>query len=62
MSNSELLNLVVTKMAEQKGYAYTTGYLQSLVMDTLSTSTKSNQEMYRSDLQHTLNKLIQGAV
>lgn len=57
MTNSELLNVVVTKMAEKKGYAYTTGYLQSLLMAAMFNSTKKEQEAYNSDLKYTLNNL-----
>ena len=60
MTNSELLNTLVTTMVEKKGYAYTTGYLQSTLMQVLScsTMTKREQEANRSDLQYTLNKLM----
>ena len=36
MTNSELLNALVTKMAEDKGYAYTSGYLQSFLMQVIA--------------------------
>lgn len=50
MTNSELLNELVTKMAEQKGYAYTTGYLQSLTMQLISQLSKKEQSITHSDL------------
>jgi hypothetical protein len=60
MTTSELLNALVTEMAAKKGYAYTTGYLQSMLMQTLSNSTmsKREQEANRSDLQYTLDRLL----
>lgn len=60
MTTSELLNALVTEMAVKKGYAYTTGYLQSMLMQTLSNSTmsKREQEANRSDLQYTLDRLL----
>lgn len=57
MTNSELLNVVVTKMAEKKGYAYTTGYLQSLLMSAMFNVSKKEQEAYRSDMKYTLDGL-----
>ena len=40
MTNSELLNTLVTKMVEQKGYPYTTGYLQSFLMQVIGNNLK----------------------
>ena len=62
MTNSELLNTLVTKMAEQKGYAYTAGYLQSTIMTIASGMTRKQALEFNSDLQYTLNKLTQGAL
>ena len=60
MTNSELLNTLVTEMCARKGYPYTVGYLQSTLMQVLSntTSTKREQEANRSDLQYTLDRLL----
>lgn len=57
MTNSELLNALVTKMAEKKGYAYTTGYLQSLLMSAMFNTSKKEQEAYRADMKYTLDRL-----
>jgi uncharacterized protein YjcR len=57
MTNSELLNALVTKMAEQKGYAYTTGYLQSFLMQVISETSKKTQSTIHSDLVWHLNQL-----
>lgn len=59
MTTSELLNALVTEMAAKKGYAYTTGYLQSQLMQALSYSTmsKREQDANKADLQYTLDKL-----
>ena len=57
MSNSELLNSLITKMVEQKGYAYTTGYLQSYLMQVISTTSKKEQSIIHSDLLWHLNSL-----
>ena len=57
MTNSELLNALVTKMTEQKGYAYTTGYLQSYMMQLIASSTKKEQSIIHSDLLWHLNSL-----
>lgn len=57
MTNSELLNAVITEMANKKGYAYTTGYLQSMLMSALFNVSKKEQEANRSDLQYTLQRL-----
>lgn len=57
MTNSELLNALVTKMAEQKGYAYTTGYLQSFLMQVIADTPKKTQSTIHSDLVWHLNNL-----
>ena len=60
MTNTELLSTLVNTMVEKKGYAYTTGYLQSTILTMLSHSTmsKREQEANRSDLQYALDRLI----
>lgn len=59
MTTAELINTLVTEMVEKKGYAYTTGYLQSHLVQVLSNSTmtKREQEANKSDLQWALNSL-----
>ena len=57
MTNSELLNTLVTKMAEQKGYAYTAGYLQSFLMQVIGNNTKKEQSVIHSDLVWALQSL-----
>lgn len=59
MTNSELLNALVTKMAEEKGYAYTSGYLQSFLMQVIAQLPKKQQSVVHSDLLWHLNS-IQG--
>ena len=61
MTNSELLNALVTQMVEKKGYAYTTGYIQSFLMQVISMNTKKNQSVVHSDLLHALNHLQNSA-
>ena len=57
MTNSELLNTLVTKMVEQKGYPYTTGYLQSFLMQVIGNNTKKEQSVIHSDLVWALQAL-----
>ena len=57
MTNSELLNTLVTKMVEQKGYAYTTGYLQSFLMQVIADTPKKAQSAIHSDMVWHLNSL-----
>lgn len=59
MNTSELLNAIVTQMVEKKGYAYTTGYLQSMLTQALNSDTlpKRERDANRSDLQYTLDRL-----
>ena len=57
MTNSELLNALVTKMTEQKGYAYTTGYLQSFLMQVIAGTSKKEQSAIHSDMVWHLNSL-----
>lgn len=57
MTNSELLNALVTKMAEDKGYAYTSGYLQSFLMQVIAQLPKKAQSVVHSDLVWHLNHL-----
>lgn len=61
MTNSEALNNLVTEMAKQKGYAYTTGYLQSVLMDIISATTKKQQVSINADLLRTLRMLQESA-
>ena len=58
MSTSTLLNEVVTEMAKQKGYAYTAGYLQSMLME-LSYGLRSKKlvEQFEADLQRCMQDL-----
>jgi hypothetical protein len=60
MTTTELLNKLVTTMVEKKGYAYTTGYLQSTILTMMSHSTASQveQDANRSDLQYALDRLV----
>lgn len=62
MTNSEALNALVTKMAEQKGYAYTCGYLQSFLMQVIADTPKKTQSTIHSDLLWHLNNLTKETV
>lgn len=57
MTTSTALNDLVTLMVEKKGYAYTTGYLQSFLMQAIASNTKKNQAMILSDIQYHLKNL-----
>ena len=57
MTNSEVLNALVSQMAEKKGYAYTTGYLQSFLMQVIGNTTKKEQSVIHSDLVWALQAL-----
>jgi hypothetical protein len=63
MTTSELLNTVVAEMATKKGYAYTTGYLQSMLMElSYGLRSKALQDTFREDLQVMLRKLEKESV
>ena len=58
MSTSQLLNQLVTEMASKKGYAYTAGYLQSMVMElSYGLRSKALQETFRSDIEAMIRKI-----
>jgi hypothetical protein len=58
MSMSVKLNELVTLMAKEKGYAYTAGYLQSLVMElSYGLRSKSLQDRVVSDLEYQISLL-----
>jgi len=56
-SNSELLNDMVSLMCKERGYAHSTGYLQSLVMGLSYGLSKKSNEIFRNDLIAMINKL-----
>lgn len=56
MTHSELLNELVKTMVEKNGYAYTTGYLQSFLMQAISMLPKSKRSQMHSDLLWHLNE------
>ena len=58
MTTSQLLNTLVTEMASKKGYAYTAGYLQSLVMElSYGLRSKALQDTFRSDIEAMIRKI-----
>lgn len=61
-STSVLLNNLVSEMATQKGYAYTTGYLQSMLMEvSYGLRSKSLQETLRKDIESKIKSLKEGS-
>jgi hypothetical protein len=58
MSVSVKLNDLVTLMAKEKGYAYTAGFLQSMVMDlSYGLRSKALVQQLESDIELQINKL-----
>jgi len=56
-TTSELLNTLVTEMAAVKGYAYTTGYLQSLAVGLSYGLSKKSTEIFRKDMEAMIRKI-----
>ena len=53
----DLLDTLVTEMASKKGYAYTTGYLQSLIMGLSYGLSKKSTEVFRRDMESLIRKI-----
>lgn len=60
MSMSVKLNDLVTLMAKEKGYAYTTGFLQSMVMEmSYGLRSKALHKQIESNIELQIKKLQQ---
>ena len=58
MSMSVKLNELVTLMAKEKGYAYTAGFLQSMVMElSYGLRSKALQQQVESDIDYQIRQL-----
>jgi hypothetical protein len=57
MTTSEKLNFLVTEMASKKGYAYTTGFLQSLLQSTSYGLTNKNRSLLEGDIDAAIRTL-----
>lgn len=58
MSMSVKLNELVTLMAKEKGYAYTSGFLQSMVMElSYGLRSKALQQQVESDIDYQIRQL-----
>ena len=58
MSMSTKLNDLVSLMSKEKGYAYTAGYLQSMVMEmSYGLRSKKLHEQVESDIERQLRQL-----
>ena len=63
MSMSVKLNDLVSLMSKEKGYAYTAGYLQSMVMElSYGLRSKKLQEQVELDIDRQLKQLQQETV
>lgn len=57
MSTSEKLNFLVTEMASKKGYAYTAGFLQSLLAATSYGLSNKSRAILEGDIDAQLRIL-----
>ena len=56
-TTTELLNALVTEMSTKKGYAYTAGYLQSMIVGLSYGLSKKSTEIFRKDMESFIRRL-----
>ena len=55
------LNNLVNLMSQKEGWAYTTGYLQSMLMSASYGLSKRSQQLLENDIKNQLQKLQKSA-
>lgn len=55
------LNTLVNLMSQKEGWAYTTGYLQSMLMSASYGLSKRSQQLLENDIKNQLQKLQKSA-